>query len=209
MRAAIADRRCLWIVLAVSLSGCAGSKDRIPATPTQDPLLQSPPVGRPTSTVAPAPKGVVGEQTANPPASSGGGAAAGASGGGVEANTTSRTKAEPGAKRPPSATLMAPAETLSQSPASLAMQSAAKSVGVQQAQWQAQAPQNSLEQALQRLQGLGALEQRLELRGGQWTFTCDGPSPTNPQARRRYEGADATPLGAVRSVLDKLEAQSR
>lgn len=189
-------RRFLWLVpLALGLTGCQWGKNNIPPTATQDPFLNSGPQGRPTSVVAPAPANR-NEQTAAP---------ANKDSTGAEANTTSRVKADAAPRKP--ATLMAPAETLSSSPANLAMQSASKStVGVQQAQWQ-NPNAGGLEAAMQRLQQIGVLEQRLELRGGQWTFTCDVPHPTNPQQRRRLEATDASALMAVRNVLDRLETR--
>ena len=198
----ILKRRNLpWLgAITISLIGCTPGRDRLPPTASQDPLLNSAP-GRPVSTVAPAPRT---DHSANTSPAAGG----------VDASTTSNTKAEPG-KKPVNATLMAPAESQSQTNANLAMQANARVVtnqspaGLQQAQWQSQGPQNGLEQALQRLQQLNVIEQRLELRGGQWTFTCDVPNSQNPQQKRRIEGSDATPLGAVRIVLDKLESQAR
>jgi hypothetical protein len=174
----------------------------LPATATQDPLLGGA-VGRPTSTVAPAPPRH--EQLSG---------AAPAAGPAADASTTSNVKTDGAPSKPVNVTLMAPAETLSPSNASLAMQSNAKlastsAAGTAQGQWQTAGAQSGLEQAFQRLQQLNVLEQRLELRGGQWTFTCDLPNPQYPQQKRRFEGCDATPLGAVRGVLDRIEMQNR
>lgn len=197
-------RRSCLIAGVFALAAAAGcAKDRLPATATQDPFLNSA-QGRPASRVEPAPKSTDtnrGDQSKREPAK-------------VEqeisANTTSRPSSATGSK-PINATLMAPAETLSPSNAGLAMQNGSRtgSSVVQQAQWQSPAAPAGLDAALARLQQLGALDQRLELRGGQWTFSCDLPHATNPGQKRRYEGADASPLVAVRGVLDRIEAEPR